>query len=147
MVTFNNSDCSSLYINLRKAQRQWGVVAEVLGNTGVLVKAQAMMCKAVVQELILYGSEIWVVTDAMTTVLGGFNHRISRRIVDMTKRRVGGRYWEWALVDAEMEAIGIWPMRECMWRRQATITEYILGRPVYNLCTGADSMEGSSRVL
>lgn len=39
MVMYYNSDWLSLYRNLRKAQRRWGIVAEVLGKTWVLIKA------------------------------------------------------------------------------------------------------------
>ena len=147
MVTFNNSDCSSLYINLRKAQRQWGVVAEVLGNTGVLVKAQAMMCKAVVQELILYGSEIWVVTKKIMTFLEVFHHGISRQIMGMKEWMGDGGEWEWNLVDAALEATGIWLMRDYLWRWKANIEEYVMGRPIYEMCIGEDMMEVSSRLI
>ena len=36
-----------------------------------------MMYKAVVQAVLLYGSEIWVVTDVMMTVLDVFHHMIA----------------------------------------------------------------------
>ena len=41
----------------------------MLGNTGAPIKARKMMYKAVVQEVILYGSKIWVVTNTMMKVL------------------------------------------------------------------------------
>ena len=41
--TFNNSDWVSLYRNLRKAQRKWGVVAKFLGKKCVPVNYQSMM--------------------------------------------------------------------------------------------------------
>ena len=46
-----------------------------------------------------------------------------------------------------METIEIWPIREYMRRQQAIIMEYIGGRPIYEFCTGAEHMEGSSRFL
>ena len=38
-------------------------------NTGSPINARAMMYKALLQVVFLYGSEIWVVTDVMMTVL------------------------------------------------------------------------------
>ena len=62
MSTYNNNDWAALYINLSKAQRRWGVLAKVLGKMESPIKARAMMYKATVQAVLLYDSEIWVVT-------------------------------------------------------------------------------------
>ena len=86
-VTFNNSDWEALYINLRKAPWKLGMVEMVLVNRGGTTKAREMMYKAVVQAVLLYGSEIWVVTDEMMAVLEGFHHSIGRRIAGMTEQR------------------------------------------------------------
>ena len=65
----------------------------------------------------------------MMTVLEGFQYRIARWIAGMTAREVGGREWGWTLVDVEFEVTGMWQMRKYMWRRQATIEYYVVGRP------------------
>ena len=57
-----------------------------------------MFYKAVVQTVLLYVSEIWVVTEAMLKVIEGFNHLAAIRIVGMTAQRTNDRYWEWTLV-------------------------------------------------
>ena len=49
----------------------------MLVKTGVHIKAQAMMYKVVVQVVLLYERESWVVTDVMMVVLDGFHHRIN----------------------------------------------------------------------
>ena len=68
-ITYNNSGWAALYSNLRKAYRRWGAVVKVLENTGAPIKAHAMMYKAVVQAVLLYGCRIWVVKGEMMTVL------------------------------------------------------------------------------
>ena len=93
-ATYNNSNCAELYINLRKAQYLWGMIAKVMGKKGAPIKAQPMMYKMVVQAVLLYGSEIWVVIDAMMMVLEGFHHSIARRITGMTAHRDDVRKWE-----------------------------------------------------
>ena len=60
-VAFNNSNWASLYKNLSKAQRWLGVVVKLLTKTGVMVRAPAMMYRAVVQIVLLYGSNSCVV--------------------------------------------------------------------------------------
>ena len=80
-------------------------------------------------------------------VLEVFHHRIAIWITGMTENNGEGREWEWALVDAALDTMGLWPIREYMRRRQATITAYLAGRPIYELCIVSEGMEGFSRLL
>ena len=90
IFTYNNSDWAALYRNPRKAQRRWRMVSKVLGKTGEPIKSWEIIYKPVVQLVLLYGSEIWVVTDVMMTVLEGFHHRIARRIEGMIVKNGNG---------------------------------------------------------
>ena len=58
----------ALYVNLRKVW-QWGMTEKVLVKTGEMVRAWDMMYKAVVQTVMVYRSETWVVTYVMLKVL------------------------------------------------------------------------------
>ena len=106
-----------------------------------------MMYKAVVQEVLLYGREIWVVIGAMITLIEVFNHRISIQNVVITASKVYGKEWEFTLVDTSFDITRILPIKEYVRRRQETITEYVVGRPIYEMCTGGDRMGDSSRFL
>ena len=46
-----------------------------------------------------------------------------------------------------MEVTGLWSIREYVRRRQEKNAEYAAERQIYELCTGAESMEGSSKFL
>ena len=46
--------------------------------------------------MIMYGSEIWVVTRDILKVLEGFHHRAKRWITGMTVTRGEGREWEYS---------------------------------------------------
>ena len=50
-------------------------------------------------------------------------------------------------MEESLKGAGMWPMKEYIRRRQATIAEYIANRPIYELCTGSERMPGSSRFL
>ena len=62
IFTFNNINWENLYQHLRKSWRWWGMVVKVLMRMGATVPAWAMLYKAVVQTVVLYGSKSWVVT-------------------------------------------------------------------------------------
>ena len=106
------------------------MVEKVLGKTGAPVKAQEIMYKVSVQDFLLYRIKIWLVMDAMTMVLVGFNHKISRQIVGMTEIDGDIREWEWESVDAALEVAAICPIREYVSSWQETIAKYIAGRPI-----------------
>ena len=46
-------------------------------NTGATVQSWVMMYKAVFQTVLIYGSDSWVVMDAILKVLEGFHHRVA----------------------------------------------------------------------
>ena len=56
---------------------------------GEAVRAWEMMYNAVVQIVLIYGSESWVVKDTMLKVLEGFHHKVHWRITGMSDWRVG----------------------------------------------------------
>ena len=68
------------------SEKMWGG-GNVLAKTGAPIKACEMIYKVVVQVVLLYGRKIWVVKDAIMTLLEGFHHRILRRIVGMSARK------------------------------------------------------------
>ena len=57
------------------------MVARVLERMGERVRYQGAMYKAVVQSVLLYVSEIWVVTGKMLKALEGFHHRAEQWIM------------------------------------------------------------------
>ena len=50
-------------------------------------------------------------------------------------------------MEKALEAAGVWPMKEYICSRQATITEYIESRPINELLTGEERMPGSIELL
>ena len=69
------------------------MVARVLANTGATVWARGIMYKAVAQSVLLYGSDICVVTGYILKVLGVFHDWVARRITGMTTTRGVGGEW------------------------------------------------------
>ena len=61
---------------------------------------------------------------------GRFHHSIDRHIAGMMVRRGASGEWEWALVGAALEAVGICLMRDYVQRQQTSIVEYIMDMPI-----------------
>ena len=82
-VTYKNSDWAALYKNLRKLQRQWGMLSKVVMNTGETVRSQGMIYMEIIQSVLLYGSASWLVTRSILKLLEGFHHWSARSIEGM----------------------------------------------------------------
>ena len=65
------------------------MVSKVMEKTGGTVSSRKILYKAVVQAVLLYGRDIWVILEAIIKVLGAFYHQIYRRIMGKAARRVG----------------------------------------------------------
>ena len=74
-------------------------------------KSWAVIYKALVQTVCIYGCEIWVITYAMMKVLEFFRHRVARIPVGLTMRQGDGGKWEWPPFSTDLEVIGLCPMR------------------------------------
>jgi hypothetical protein len=66
--------------NLAKARRRWDTISWVLIQDGATPRISAMFYKVVVQSVLLYGSEYWVLSPKMLSKLEGFNKQIARRL-------------------------------------------------------------------
>ena len=53
------------------------------------------MYKEVAQSMLLYSSDIWVVTWDIIKALEGSHHQAARRIMGMTAKREAGGEWEY----------------------------------------------------
>ena len=70
-------------------------VVKVLTMMVVTLQAQVTLYKAVIQTVLLYESDIWVVMGEMLKVLEGFDHQVSRQIAVKTARCTVDRDCEW----------------------------------------------------
>ena len=135
-VSYNNSDWAALYHNLSKTRKWWEMAEKVVRKTEAEVRVQRMIYKEIVQSVLLYGRDIWVVMRAMLKVLEGLYHRTARRVAEMTERRTTSGEWEWPPVDNSLDTVGILPIKEYIQRRQSTIAAQVACQPLYEICTG-----------
>ena len=81
-------------------------------KTGAMVQARGMLYKVVVQMVLLYRINSWVVTGAMMKVLEGFRHQAAWRIAVIMHRNIEDGEWEYPPVADSLEAAWILLIRE-----------------------------------
>ena len=66
--------------NLQREQQKWARLTRVLIREGADARTSGQIYLAVVQSVMLYGLETWVMTPHIGRILGGFHQRVDCRL-------------------------------------------------------------------
>ena len=69
--------------NLWRARGKWGNLTKILGREGADKRKTGRLYVSVVQVVLLFGYEAWVLTPWSEKALAGFHHWAARRMVGM----------------------------------------------------------------
>ena len=75
--------------NLIKASKSYTGMTRILGQEGEETRIYGLFFKAVVQAVLIFGSEMWVLTPRMERALGSFQQRIAQQISGSQPRQRG----------------------------------------------------------
>ena len=143
MLTATDDDWPAVARNLVRNRKKWGRLEIILGREGADPKVSRMFYIAVTQQVLLFGAESWVLTGKMEAALDAFHGRVARRLTGRTPRR--GRDGKWfclPLVGAT-QAAGSVRVRTSVLRRQNTVTQFVVTRPILALCEGLERWGGT----
>ena len=93
--------------------------------------------KVVVQAVLLFREETWVITPMMERSLENFHHGAARRITGRQPKRRGNGRWTYPPLKEAMIEAGFEGIRKSITRRQNTVVQYIGTRPILDLCERA----------
>ena len=79
--------------NLGKARKSWGRMQRILSREGANKRASGNFFKAVVQQVLLFGAETWVVSPRMERAPSFFIHGAARRITGRQPQRGWDGKW------------------------------------------------------
>jgi hypothetical protein len=145
LLSNTDEDWPAVYANLRKARKSWARISRILARDGATPRVSGMFYKAVVQSILLFGSETWVVTKPILQALEGFHKRVARRLSGKTPYlcQTTGE-WIYPPIDKALEEVGLWPIEKYIEKRQNTVADYVATRPIFELCTEAAWQSGSA---
>ena len=126
-----------------KVQRWRAHISRVLGREGGYPRTSCNVYKAAAQATLLFGTETWVVTPRIGNTLGGFRHRVARRLtIIRTRRHTTGR-WVYPPLDVAMTAVGLEEVETYVLLLQNIIAQFIATCLIFNICLEAKQMDGS----
>ena len=112
-----------MVVNLRKAQKKWARILRILGWEGGNTRVSGIFFKVVVQAVLLFVSETWMMTPCMVQDLGGFQNRLQNGS------------WEYPPLEEVIWEEGLEEVEAYVLRRQNTVLRYILTLPIMDLCS------------
>jgi hypothetical protein len=137
-LSSTDDDWPAIYSNLSKACQCWAMVSWVLTCEGADPRTSAMFYKAIVQSMLLYGSEV--------KALSGFHHRVARRLSGRMPRYLRREdQWVYPPIEGALAVTGLVLIEESVTARQNRLAEHIATRPILELCQGEERLSGSTR--
>ena len=136
ILTAGDDDWPAVAGNLGKARKIWGRIQRILSREGADKRVPGNFFKAVVQQVLLFGAETWVVLPRMERALNYFMHGAARRITGRQPRRGWYSKWFYPSLEGAMKEAGFKYVRTTINIRQNMVTQYISTRPLLDLCKG-----------
>ena len=142
VVTAGDDNCPEVAVNLVKARKSWGRLSRILSREGADKRVSGNFFKAVVQAVLLFGEETWVLTPRIEWALESFMHGDARRITGNLSLRVGGGKWTHPPLEEAIQEAGFEGIRKAVTRRQNMVAQYIATQPILDLCERATQRVG-----
>ena len=137
ILTEGDDDWPAVAGNLAKARKSWVRLQGILSRECATKRVLGNFFKAVVQQVLLFGAEKWVVSPRMKRALSAFINGAARRLTGRQPRRGRDGKWLYPSLEGDMKEAGITDVRKSINRRQNTVAQYIATRPLLDLCEGA----------
>ena len=93
MLKAGNDDWIAVIGNLGKARKIWGRFSRILSREGADLKVLGNFYKYVLQAVLLFGVETWVLTHRIERDLDSLHHRVARCLTGSQPRRRGDGSW------------------------------------------------------
>jgi exonuclease III len=143
----NDSDNAAVESNIQKARMKWGRLCRLLTREGTYPKAMATFYKAIVQSVLLYGSESWVLTKEMVRKLQSFHHRCARYLAREHIQQDNQGNWTAPPSTSVLEKTGLQTVQEYIQRRKATILEYAKTTEILQKCEASSPLASAPNQL
>ena len=97
-MTALDDNCLAVVGNLQKVQKIWYLLKRILGREGARPRVSGMFFKTVVQALLLFGLETWVMILYMGQDLLGLQYIVARRFTGRQPKRQVDTSWYYPLL-------------------------------------------------
>ena len=144
ILAHDDDDWPAIRTNIKKARMRWGQVARILSREEATSGTMAYFYKAIVQAVLLYGSESWVLTERMRKALNSFHHRCARYIAGEHIRQLPDGEWIHPPTADILDKCKLRTIDEYIERRKRTVSAFIRNRSIYGACLASIPSAGNT---
>jgi hypothetical protein len=131
MMAHDNDDTQAVRAQLRKARATWARVGKVLQGENTPPTVAGKFYLAIVQTILLYGSETWVISPQAMARLEGFHIRAAWCMTQKHKpRRSPRKEWVYPKLEDVLRECGMKSIAEYIQIRRQMILVYVATRPI-----------------
>ncbi len=135
LLAQDDDDIQAIHAQLQKARATWAQVGQVLRSKNAIPHVAVTFYKAIVQAILLYGCEAWVLSWTALARLEGFHIHAAYRMAKMHKLKRGpGRTWIYPRLLDVLQECGLKTMEEYIGIRWQMIAVYVATCPILNKC-------------
>ena len=121
----DDNDTKCITDRIAKARAKWWRIAKILKSEGANAKIMAKFYKAVIQAVLLYGAESWVLTKENLRKLNSFHLRAIRHMTGEHIRKRGDSTWEYPKHEELLTKCDLEEMTGYIERRRTTLRNYL----------------------
>ena len=93
--------------NPQKVRKSWYHLPRILRREGEYPRMSGILYLTVVQAVLLFGAEMWVLTPRIGCLLGSLHNRLVRRLVGTKIRRRTNGIWDYPPLEDALKAVGL----------------------------------------
>ena len=138
-----DDDSQAIEANIKKARMKWALFKRLLTRENASRRVMGCFYKAIVQSVLLYGSETWVISAANMNKLSAFHHGCARFISNRHIRPDDEGIWTYPSNESVLEDAGLFTMGTYIQRRRDTIFNFVKDRPIYQRCLESEAVANS----
>ena len=146
LTSNDDKDIQAIRNNLKKARRTWARMSNVCRSENVPPKTAAIFYQAVIQSVLLFGSEAWCLSNTTLKELEGFHITAAYRMAKVHRpRKDENGVWTYPSSKDVLEEVGLLTIDEYIEKRRNKVAEYVSTRPVLVTCLNERRRRGTTR--
>ena len=147
ILSDDDDDNHAALRQLNRAKEKWAQFNAILRSQGASPCVRGYFYKAVVQAVLLYGSESWTLTESTLCLFRSFHSRVARHLTSRNIRCLEDGTWHCPPTAEVLQAAGLETIYEYIQRRKDTVRNFVWTRSIYQVCRRRSALAGGRRVV
>jgi len=141
---YDNDDLLAVLQNIEEARKCWFQMKKLLARQNASPIAMGRFYLVAVQSILLYGSELWMLTDQQLCLLNSFHHQCACHITHMHIRPLPDGTWVTPASTDVLQAAGLKPISTYIQKCQEHVTEFAKNLSIYAQCDASKPTKSTS---